>query len=81
MKACPHERIEYCPLYVESHYGRGLGCVDDMALPCLVARGKMNYAKAVAKVGGDLVLQLGMLDMLRMAREQRARNRRAAGVR
>ena len=39
---CPHKRISECPLYVASHDTRfaGVGCVDDLAQPCRVGRGR-----------------------------------------
>ncbi len=47
---CPWFAIRKCPLYIESHDGRGLGCVDDMARPCRVSRGEMNYHQAVIAI-------------------------------
>ncbi len=53
-RACPAERTTLCPLYIESHRGDGMGCVDDMALPCKVQRGEMDFhreAVAIAATG------------------------------
>ena len=40
---CQWECIAQCPLYIASHEGHGFGCVDDLARPCMVQRGEMNY--------------------------------------
>lgn len=47
---CPHGAIHTCPLYIASHVGDGLGCVDDLARPCLVSRGRMNFHREVHRV-------------------------------
>lgn len=49
--SCPnHHETHYCPLYLADHYPDGLGCgVGAHFDGCDVSRGKMNYAKAVAK--------------------------------
>lgn len=39
-----------CPLYIESHVGNGLGCVDDLARPCLVERGEISYHEALRAI-------------------------------
>lgn len=44
---CGADAIHLCPLYIVSHEGRGLGCVDDMAQPCRVARGVVSYHDAL----------------------------------
>lgn len=87
MDRCPHAWIEYCPLYVGSHTGRGLGCVDGnedgpLAL-CRVGRGEIQYAEAVAKlraVDPRLVAQCEWNESAAAIREQRARNMKLAGV-
>lgn len=46
---CPNSYsglIQHCPLYIESHDTRGLGCVDDLARPCKVERGEVKFQKA-----------------------------------
>ena len=45
MSKCQH--FPMCPLYIASHEAGGFGCVDDMALPCMVERGVMNKALAI----------------------------------
>lgn len=47
---CPWQTIHRCPLYIESHMGRGLGCVDDMARPCKVKRGEAVYHHMVIEL-------------------------------
>ena len=52
-RRCEHDSVIYCPLYHESYFvrpgrKRSLGCVHDMARPCRVIRGTMNYARAIA---------------------------------
>lgn len=51
MTKCPHSSPQFCPLYVASHYGSGIGCMDDQIHEgtCAVARG-MDYASEVEKV-------------------------------
>lgn len=44
---CPWQTIAKCPLYIASHEAKGFGCVDDMALPCRVARGEVSYRAEV----------------------------------
>ncbi|QJS27446.1 hypothetical protein [Rhizobium ruizarguesonis] len=44
---CPWQMIALCPLYIASHEGKGFGCVDDMARPCIVARGEASYHRLV----------------------------------
>lgn len=83
MDKCPHERIQYCPLFVESHNCRLLGCVDDMQKPCQVERGKLNYDKAVAKLQETDPALINEITWARTAyesREQRQRNLRVNGI-
>jgi hypothetical protein len=66
--ACPfsHDHnIAHCPLYIESHVGRGLGCVNDMSQPCLVARGKLNWQAAILKLAGLGIAYPGMIQAIR----------------
>lgn len=50
---CPRETIAECPLYRASHDIRGLGCVDDLAEPCRVARGEISYHDALERLIAD----------------------------
>lgn len=65
--ACPFSRdhnIAHCPLYIESHVGRGLGCVDDMSQPCKVARGKMDWQAAILDLAARGIAYPGMIESL-----------------
>lgn len=62
---CRFADIAECPLYIESHNGDGLGCVDDMAQPCLVERGKMDYDVACWKIAQRGRSHPGMLQSLK----------------
>jgi hypothetical protein len=80
---CPHARIQHCPLYVESHNCRQLGCVDDLAKPCRVARGKMRYEKAVANLRAEdarLVAICEFNEKSHESREQISPNMRLLGI-
>jgi hypothetical protein len=61
---CPVGDISRCPLYIESHVGRGLGCVDDLALSCKVARSEMNISAAVQTLADSGIIHPGMLKLL-----------------
>jgi hypothetical protein len=64
--SCPYlADIADCPLYIESHFARGLGCVDDMSLPCLVARGKKDFQKAILDLASRGIDYPGMLQLVR----------------
>lgn len=83
MSKCPHAHIQYCPLYVESHHARGMGCVDDVAKPCRVERDKMNYTGAIAALrvtDARLVARCEFAEMEMEHQEQRTRNMRLNGV-
>jgi hypothetical protein len=56
--------IAHCPLYIESHCGRGFGCVDDMAQPCKVSRGKLNFQQAILRLAANGVDHPGMLQSI-----------------
>ena len=58
---CHLANIAKCPLYIESHVGRGLGCVDEMAQRCLVDRGKMDFSEAVIDLARRGIVHPGML--------------------
>lgn len=49
-RKCPHERIEHCPMYVESHRGTGLGCIGDDIMECDVTRGLLDYDREVLRI-------------------------------
>lgn len=61
---CHLSDIAHCPLYIESHTGSGLGCVDDMSAPCRVARGAMNFQSAIYELIARGIVHPGMVAML-----------------
>lgn len=83
---CPHADIRFCPLYVAAHGISEMGC-DDGHLDsgeCAVSR-KLNYASAVARLavdpeGFEVVARCEAAERMEQARQQRARNLRAAGI-
>lgn len=84
MADCPYfGLIQYCPLYVESHNARGLGCVDDAGKECKVERGLMKYQEGLRILRGvdcELVGQCAVGKMQHDQREQRERNMRLNGI-
>ena len=80
---CPHNRIQHCPLYVESHNCRQLGCVDDLAKPCRVERGKLSYQKGLSKLRAEdakLVAICEFNEKAHESHEQISRNMRLLGI-
>lgn len=57
--------IAHCPLYIESHNAAGLGCVDDMSQPCLVARGKMDFQTQILLLASRGIAHPGMIQSIR----------------
>lgn len=87
MAGCPHDRVQFCPLYVAAHDARfaGLSCEDGRndGTGCAVERGRKRYARAVAAVraiDAQLVAQCAFAEMAHDIQEQRARNMRLNGV-
>lgn len=84
MPRCPHGNISYCPLYRAAHEAGGPSC-DDGHLDrggCAIDRG-LDYGRTLAalwKVNPDLIQEAADSESAAMAREQRARNMRAAGI-
>lgn len=81
---CPHNRIERCPLYHAAHVAElaHLGCVRDLAEPCLVEKGgdyKM-MVEALRCADPRLVAIIEFRGAAEESREQRQRNIRAAGI-
>lgn len=81
---CPHSHIQFCPLYVESHNCRGMGCVDLLHKPCKVERKEIKYDKAVDtldKIDPILISEcfFGEKEFERV--QQRKRNMKALGIR
>jgi hypothetical protein len=80
---CPHSDISFCPLYIAAHEAGGFSC-DDGKLEdgCAVIRG-LDYGKTLAalwRVKPDLVAEAAAMENEEMARQQRARNMKAAGL-
>lgn len=82
---CPHEMIQFCPLYVAAHEAGGLGC-DDGRLGehdgCAVTR-KLNYGaalKRLVEVKPELVEECALAEYAEQARRQRERNTRLNGI-
>lgn len=81
---CPHYDIRFCPLYVASHDGSGLGC-DDGRLDegtCAASR-DVAYAEAVEHLRARqprLVETLAFQEEAERLRQQRARTMRLAGL-
>ena len=66
MSDCPfNSDIAHCPLYIESHNGRGHGCVDDMSKPCMVNRGKMNHQNAILQLAASEIDHPGLLQSIK----------------
>lgn len=80
---CPHADVRYCPLYVESHNTRGLGCVDGHITPlgdCKVARGAGVYSEMVAKLEGVDARLVAQCRFLHDCEERRAQVRRNLAI-
>lgn len=84
LKTCPHADVQFCPLYLASHLGEGLGC-DDGELGmgrCAVSRG-MDYASELGKISVRLPRDIAELKFREEALElmkQRRRNMKLAGI-
>ena len=84
MRECPHKNIVHCPLYVEAHNGRGMGC-DDGGLAdgfCGISR-KLDYHHELGRlmaVDPQLVAQIQWEEKLASYEDQRKRNMRSAAV-
>lgn len=61
---CHLRDIARCPLYIESHTGSGLGCVDDMREPCRVDRGELAFQGAVLDLAARGIAHPRMLEVL-----------------
>src|SRR5947199_10391366 len=81
-RRCPHERIEFCPLYVAAHDGSlcGLGC-DDGKLEmgeCRIDRGA-DYGAAIAQLSKrapEMVADCALREHRAQSQAQRERNMR-----
>ena len=66
MLGCPAMTdIAHCPLYIESHVGKGRGCVDDMSRNCRVARGVLDFQQAILYLARSGVDYPGLLQSIK----------------
>lgn len=83
-RKCPHERIEFCPLYIAAHEAGGLGC-DDGRLDeggCAISR-LLDYGRALARLSNEnreLVMECAEKESQYMRNEQRRRNMKNLGL-
>lgn len=81
---CPHELVQYCPLYVAAHIAGAGGC-DDGKLElgtCAVSRG-LDYAKRLAELERtqfEMVARCQWAEKAAAAKRQIEANMRAAGL-
>lgn len=84
MTYCPHQRVEFCPMYVAAHTGRGGSCCyGDLTEGCAVQREEMDYDAALAALRvlePRIVGQCEFAESEHQRLEQRARNMRLNGV-
>lgn len=85
MRRCPHNQVQFCPLYIAAHVPGAGGCddgrIDDGR--CAVDRGRLAYAARVARLritNPGLVEEAEWRESAARALEQRARNRRLNGL-
>lgn len=81
---CPHERIQYCPLYVAAHCAGLPTCIgDNLYDGCDVTQGKRDYGGILSKLvkaNPGIVEECAEAEWLANRAEQRARNMRRAGL-
>lgn len=86
---CPHDHVQFCPLYVVAHEQRAellrlTCCSGDMLMEgCAVERGTMDYRRQVALVASidpRMVATVRFNEEARAAKDQKARNLRLAGI-
>ena len=88
MKKCPHEHIQYCPLYVGMHIADGPSCwpkngSDPAEHGCAVEQGLAEYEDLVAEfwhAHPDEFAACTLAERQRESKEQRQRNLKAAGL-
>jgi hypothetical protein len=83
MTQCPHSDVQFCPLYIAAHEAGCFSC-DDGKLEdgCAVTRG-LDYGRTLAvlwRAKPDLVAEAADRENAENARQQRARNMKAAGL-
>jgi len=84
-RKCPHEDVQYCPLYHACHEGGAGGC-DDGKIDensCAVDRGRMEYGPSVRQLRKThplLVAQCEMHQVRSATRGQIRRNLKHNGL-
>lgn len=84
MRNCPHEDIQFCPLYVAAHETAGLGCAKGLTEEgCGVANGVLDYGRQLARLVAadpEMVTERAMAEFEAERKAQRARNLRVNGI-
>ena len=90
MKKCPHERIEYCPLYIGMHIVGGPSCwpkngSDQMEMNrgCAVEQGLSTYEELIVKfwhAHPSMFAEITLAERAHESGKQRARNMRLSGI-
>jgi hypothetical protein len=83
-RKCPHERVQYCPLYVAGHAAGLPTCMGQWDYDgCDVDHGREDYGQLVAqlhRVAPDIIKERAEEEYRAASAEQRKRNMRAAGI-
>ncbi len=85
---CPHDRIQYCPLYIGMHIVGGPSCwpkngSDPMDKGCAVEQGLAQYETLVSaffRAHSAMFAEITLAERAYENGEQRARNMRLSGV-
>lgn len=64
---CVLSDLAHCPLYLASHDGDGLGCVDDMSRPCRIYRCEMRWQPALWRLAASGKDYPGLLQLIHPA--------------
>ena len=84
MKKCPHEHVQYCPLYAAGHVAGLPTCMGQWDWDgCDVDHGRVDYGQKVAELfrhNPQLVAERAAAEECHEAKYQQQRNRRAAGL-
>jgi hypothetical protein len=83
-KKCPHERVQYCPLYVAGHECGLATCMDKWDYEgCDVDHGRKDYGQLVAALSRqkpEMITECADAEWRAQATAQRERNMRAASI-
>lgn len=83
-RKCPHDRIQYCPLYLAGHECGLATCMDKWDYDgCDVDHGRKDYGQLVAELyrqKPEIIKERADAESRAQAIAQRERNMRAAGV-